>query len=248
MANVVIHNLEHQKIEKLEVPDELSSLFEYFWKVTWDVPEAKHKVQKILTEPKADIYIEQDQGIWRLSEIRRTVFEYRLAGQGAVFGIKLRPASQHLFLSGASEVSLKDFPKVNFDSDFESIVVGINDYLSEFSLLVTREMHLVNQILDRLSGENRLNSVAEVIDKFDIEPRQIQRLFQKHIGLSLKWIICRYRSLEAVVLAKEQDPDWRAIAYDLGYSDQSHFIRDFKENCGVTPNGYNRLYRESISA
>ncbi|WP_085900018.1 helix-turn-helix domain-containing protein [Kiloniella majae] len=247
MANVVIHNLEHQKIEKLDVPNELSSLFEYFWKVTWDVPDAKYKVQKILTEPKADIYIEQDSGIWKLSEIRRTIFEYKLAGQGAVFGIKLRPASQYMFLSGGDDISLRHFPAVNFDSDFESIVVAINDYLFELSLSVTREMRLVNQVLGRLSGVNRLNSVTEVLDEFDVEPRQIQRLFQKHIGLSLKWIICRYRSLEAVMLSKEQDPDWRAIAYDLGYSDQSHFIRDFKENCGMTPNDYNRLYRESIS-
>jgi AraC-like DNA-binding protein len=39
-------------------------------------------------------------------------------------------------------------------------------------------------------------------------------------------------------------PDWTALALDLGYFDQSHFIRDFLEFSGLSPTDYvNRYYK-----
>ncbi len=43
-------------------------------------------------------------------------------------------------------------------------------------------------------------------------------------------------------MAQGGNVDWSELAYDLGYSDQSHFIRDFKANCGLTPKEYNAVY------
>lgn len=36
------------------------------------------------------------------------------------------------------------------------------------------------------------------------------------------------------------EPDWTAIAYDLGYSSQQHFITDFRTVLGVTPVQYEK--------
>jgi AraC-like DNA-binding protein len=33
-------------------------------------------------------------------------------------------------------------------------------------------------------------------------------------------------------------PDWTAIATDFGYSDQPHFIKDFKSIVGLSPRQY----------
>ena len=46
----------------------------------------------------------------------------------------------------------------------------------------------------------------------------------------------RARMLDALEAAYKQDKtDWAAIAADLGYSSQAHFITDFKRATGQTP-------------
>lgn len=31
---------------------------------------------------------------------------------------------------------------------------------------------------------------------------------------------------------------WTDIAYEFGYSDQAHFIKEFQEFCGINPSNY----------
>ena len=60
-----------------------------------------------------------------------------------------------------------------------------------------------------------------------------------YIGVSPKWVICRYRFLEAAERAVAADNlSWAGLAADLGYSDQAHLVRDFKRMLGVTPGQY----------
>jgi AraC-like DNA-binding protein len=39
-------------------------------------------------------------------------------------------------------------------------------------------------------------------------------------------------------LGREQDRPWAEVAAELGYFDQSHFIRDFTAAIGLTPVAY----------
>ena len=61
------------------------------------------------------------------------------------------------------------------------------------------------------------------------------------MGVSPKWLIQRYRLLEATErLAEGTVVDWADLALDLGYADQAHFIRDFRSMVGRTPAEYGR--------
>ena len=58
-----------------------------------------------------------------------------------------------------------------------------------------------------------------------------------YVGVSPKWVLRRYRLHEAAAaLAREQHRPWADVAADLGYFDQSHFIRDF--TAASTPVAY----------
>lgn len=73
-------------------------------------------------------------------------------------------------------------------------------------------------------------------DRLHVGDRQAQRLFKEHLGLSPVHYhrISRFR--QAYDRATEGLVSrWTDIAYDLGYADQAHFIRDFKAFCGITP-------------
>ena len=61
------------------------------------------------------------------------------------------------------------------------------------------------------------------------------------MGVGPKWVIQRYRLHEAVARVQAGRPvAWAALAQDLGYFDQAHFIRDFKAMVGQTPQAYAR--------
>lgn len=74
--------------------------------------------------------------------------------------------------------------------------------------------------------------------------RQLQRLFREYVGVSPKWVIQRYRLLDAAErVAAGTTIDWADLSLDLGYADQAHFIRDFKKLVGRSPAEYARSVR-----
>jgi AraC-like DNA-binding protein len=68
-------------------------------------------------------------------------------------------------------------------------------------------------------------------------PRSLQRLFREYVGVSPKWVLQRLRLHEAAERMLE-GRDWAALALDLGYFDQAHFIHDFKAVTGRSPGEY----------
>ena len=72
-------------------------------------------------------------------------------------------------------------------------------------------------------------------------PRRFAQLFREAVGVSPKrWL--RLRRFQRVVSrASDADVDWALLAPELGYSDQPHLVRDFREFAGVTPGEYQRI-------
>lgn len=66
--------------------------------------------------------------------------------------------------------------------------------------------------------------------------RQFERLVKERTGFSPKFYARQARFYSAWQL-KEKYPDisWTKIAYECGYYDQMHLIKDFKEFAGVSP-------------
>lgn len=70
----------------------------------------------------------------------------------------------------------------------------------------------------------------------NISTRTLQRLFKRYIGVSPKWVIDRYRMIDAVeALNRGDSPDLADLAYRLGYFDQAHFTRAFSALVGRPP-------------
>jgi AraC-like DNA-binding protein len=97
----------------------------------------------------------------------------------------------------------------------------------------------VGKICAALLHDRDIARVEDVSSRFAIRPRTLQRLFARYVGVSPKWVLRRYRLHEAAaVLATHQDRPWAEVAAELGYYDQSHFIRDFTAAIGLTPVAY----------
>lgn len=80
-------------------------------------------------------------------------------------------------------------------------------------------------------------SMDDVCRQVYVSPRQLQRSFRTTIGTGPKTYmrIIRFRNAFNQMKQLEQHGGWAGLSYELGYSDQAHFIRDFKEFTGTLP-------------
>ena len=79
----------------------------------------------------------------------------------------------------------------------------------------------------------------------------LQRLFRARVGVSPKWVIQRYRMHEALervtelALARSGPVRLSSLAYELGFTDQAHFCRVFKQFIGQSPAAYAGMVRNA---
>ena len=103
-------------------------------------------------------------------------------------------------------------------------------------------------LVGALLHDRTIARVDDVTARFGIAPRTLQRLFARYVGVSPRWVLRRYRLHEAAAaLADDQDRPWAEVAAELGYYDQSHFIRDFTAAIGMTPLAYARACRRRLA-
>jgi AraC-like DNA-binding protein len=89
-------------------------------------------------------------------------------------------------------------------------------------------------------------SVKELCEKTGYSRRSLEMKFQKRIGLSPK-VLCRIIRFQQIFRYwSKEDSSLTALAYQVGYADQSHFIRDFKQFTGISPGKY-RQEKHAIS-
>jgi AraC-like DNA-binding protein len=82
-------------------------------------------------------------------------------------------------------------------------------------------------------------SVAEAASRLGLLPKTFVRRFSAQVGLTPKRL-SRVRRLQRIVrsLRPPAEADWCMIAAAHGYTDQAHFIHDFRDLSGMTPAAY----------
>jgi len=96
----------------------------------------------------------------------------------------------------------------------------------------------VANILTSIKKNLAENNLGNIASSHGITSRYLHKLIYQHTGLSPTSFnkINRFQ-FSLKLIAKNKQP-LTSIAYDCGYFDQSHFIRDFKSFTGVTPSAY----------
>ncbi len=153
---------------------------------------------------------------------------------------KIIPASQTF-------PELQELSKALTEQDDTVILNAIDKALRQIKPRDEPRVGFVNEVIRFIEREH-ITSVTAVADAFAISERSLQQLFQNYVGVGIKWVIMRARFLEVTRYARTQHKlDWTMIATDFGYSDQPHFIRDFKKIVGLSPRQYIELVRSHKS-
>ncbi len=92
-------------------------------------------------------------------------------------------------------------------------------------------------MLRHLAGHFAPASAADLAADAGYSQRHLSRLFREGSGLSAK-AFSRVLRINEAVRRLPTAPSLTALAQDLGYYDQPHFIHDFRAVCGVPPSAY----------
>ncbi|CDZ76575.1 HTH-type transcriptional repressor of iron proteins A [Legionella massiliensis] len=97
--------------------------------------------------------------------------------------------------------------------------------------------------ITRLSQELSLNpdksTIEEIARHYGYSKRSLERHFLSTIGLSPKKFM-RSARFQLVLSKLEAGASWSTIANDLNYYDQAHYIKEFREFSGLTPQQFRK--------
>jgi AraC-like DNA-binding protein len=237
--------------------DDLALLIEHYWVVRWDVRNQEPFCQETLPHPA--IHIALEPGRLEVYGVVEGRFIRVLENRGRVFGIMFRPGGFYPFYGrSVSELSNRIVPLQELFGDagqsFGAMVAALDDdhrcmALAEEFLRAQRasldeQVLAVGRIVQQIADDPGITQVEHLLTDTGLSKRTLQRLFDRYVGVSPKWVIQRYRLHEAIDRISPQQPvEWANLALDLGYFDQAHFIKHFKTVVGKTPEDYARSLR-----
>jgi len=231
---------------------DLAPFVGHYWIITWDLRGHPPQTQETLPHPSVHIALEFGRsGIYGVVKGR---FTRVIEGKGKVFGIKFRPGGFYPFLrSPVSRLTNRIVPLGNlFGTAGDALASSVLAKRSERAMVAVAEDFLrrqapqrdsmadkIGHIVEQIAADRTITRVEIAAKQSGVSVRSLQRLFARYVGVSPKWVINRHRLHEVVDrLAKGETVDWTQLAFELGYFDQAHFIKDFKAIIGRTPGEY----------
>lgn len=91
----------------------------------------------------------------------------------------------------------------------------------------------------KLLQEQPASKLNEIVDSYDGTQKHLISQFKKFVGLTPKQYqrVLRFNDV-FMQMQNDQFLSWSDIAHRCGYSDQSHFIREFKHFSGFNPESF----------
>ena len=221
-----------------------------YWTMDWELPAGES--YESLVVPSGCVNLIFGESNARATGVRQSVFRYTVAGAGRAIGVlfniggfypyHLKPVDG--FMDNAIPLSAafagigQDLPqRLNVCEDFDGKRQLLDAFfLNEHPAAVCPEMPLVSAVAAFIVGDEGVLTTRQVLERFAIGERTLQRVFTKIVGIGPKSLIRTKRFQTAIkAMMAGAEIDWADFALRLGYFDQAHFINDFRKITGRSP-------------
>ncbi|MDJ0313160.1 AraC family transcriptional regulator [Arthrobacter sp. H35-D1] len=242
---------------------EFTELIGRYWFPVWSVPTGCEAEQRVLQYPVCLMVVTAEYS--RFYGVASGVSSTTLVGDGWAAGVMLTPAAGHAIagrsvdaftdrhvdleevLAGAgaeltARVRALMAERPDAAVSHRAAIAAYEAVLAGF-LPIDEEGELINEMVGYVESNPGVLRVGQICAHFDLPERTVQRLVRRRLGLTPKWLIQRRRLHEAALHLRESSAPAAELAFLLGYSDQAHFIRDFKNVTSLTPGQFTELNR-----
>lgn len=192
-------------------------------------------------------------------QITRPMF-IKSVGKNTMLGIRFFPHAASCFIRENIEVlnnQVNDFRDVcdGSVSDLHVKILESSSWSKRITMLEeflfdklarcdkkTEKIAVITNVMEEISQDDFFDNIENVASRYGITSRYLQKLFLQYTGLTPKLYSKINRFQNSLKLVAKKDTSLTSIAYDCGYFDQSHFIREFKTFTGLTPSAYTSHY------
>ncbi|TJY42699.1 AraC family transcriptional regulator [Cohnella pontilimi] len=246
-------------LDRYEPSPDLSAYIEHYWIVRWDLRGREPYRQVILSYPNVNLAFEKERGgiFAGVYGVPISAYTRHLQDQGHVIAAKFKPGGFYPFwkqpvarLHGLTVPCGELFDSDLIESfgrdifaaiDGQQMIELLETFLRQRNPEPDDNVNLLSRIVQTVIDDRDIAKVEDIVVRFGINKRSLQRLFNRYVGVTPKWVIQRFRLQEAAErLEKGEVSGWPELAVDLGYYDQAHFIKEFKAVIGQSPEEYMR--------
>ncbi|GAA1487377.1 helix-turn-helix domain-containing protein [Brachybacterium sacelli] len=231
---------------------------ERYWSVSWELGPDRACQVATLDEPSVHLTREwggirrdgvDGAGTWITGPVTRGRFDVTQLGSGGVLGVRFRPGGTTAFadadLSALRDAAVPaaawfgdDLPPADLPGTATRAAGALDVWLLARA---PREDPGYAAFCDLLAllEEPEITGTALLEQRSGLSIRSLQRRFRRFVGVGPKHMLLRSRVMDAVAAIDGGDPRGIGdLAQDLGWFDQSHFLRDFRAVTGRTPSSY----------
>lgn len=233
-------------VERHPPRPELADRVAHLWTVAWELPAGTVHEQEVLSAPALHLTVEGEAVELHGVVTRR--FVRQLRGSGRVLGCRFRPgglvAACRLPLAAIVDRTVPAEQVLgSWVTDLRAVAhdpAAVEDVLLAHLPAPARGARLVEEAMALVVQDLALTRVDELARRLDASPRTLQRRFEQHLGVGRKEVLQRQRISDALAQAEAGRVDWALLAAELGFVDQPHLSRVFRELVGVSPAAYER--------
>lgn len=245
---------DHKDISYIEwpPPKEIENYVYCFWQLKTSTPLQYPFQYRVVSDGCIDIFFNHKKTEENfVMGFHRKFTEFTLGQNFDYIGIRFLPSAFTLLygvdaktLSNQSQKLLPVLPEfskwivahINSTHSFDKIRALLSDKLR--MKIENQDSHYDHRFFDSLNLIFQKNGFLDTEKdlKTGLSPRQLRRIFNFYIGVTPK-AFCNVVRFQYILKAKPSTQNLKEekLYYDVGFFDQSHFIKHFKTFYGVSP-------------
>jgi AraC-like DNA-binding protein len=197
-----------------------------------------------------------EKGISVLGPITSSI-NYEIDNSVNIFGIRILPGkfsdlvnismksivNKQLLLKDIIDDFCKYIPENAQYIDEKMLMSSIDNYTLEFfeNIPSCKNKTVMPNLIRYIYDNKGQVSIEELSKVSNYSSRNLHRISESEIGMNLK-LFCRIVRFQNMLysIKGKRDLNWKSVALENGYYDQSHLVKEFKFFCGISPTLLNK--------